>query len=352
MGRESTPHNHGANCEVLPPPPARADELAASLTADRSAAPSRGLLAKSLSRAMALSAVLIAGCASAHCDPNRWDPVNYEFCEDDLFPLAPPPSPLIEYRANSGYAITVLADGSRLTLDLASGNATMLGANGTFFSMNVRELDAASQGSFWALARKAATNPGGSFTLPIDQILARAPATPTGAVGKSFDDDDGDDELCKDRASGTEPVIECVESRPGYVFYWSPGSGVGGGWRVGPIDVIPGSFYVCPHNDVRVCEHIRDQQRLDWERERQQACEDSFNAGVALGGSWLAATASCGAMFVGLAATPTGVGTVPGAATVALTAVGCLASTVALTAAAVTVIDQSDACNATFPGPR
>lgn len=301
-------------------------------------------------KAIALTSVLFAGSAFS-CQPNGWDPVDPVFCDDDPFPLTPPPSAYVEYQARTGYAVYVLADGTRVTLDLGRGSITMLFPNGTLQVALVSQLDAAAQQQFWAVARHAAQNPSAEFKLPIDQIQAMGSATPSSISPGPKEVSSGGTSNCRPGASAEPPpnTLPCVQVTSPSFFY----SSFTGSWaRFGIGDFVAGGTFMCPYGDNRsACDNFLRMDRERWEQERQQACFDRnvAIAGVVLGAG--VAIPGCSGTAVALGLTSTGVGAPVGAPAAVVAGIGCAAGAGLVVLSAIQVQDKDKACTASYRGP-
>jgi len=292
------------------------------------------LIRGSLSKALFIIGGLFTGSAFA-CNPNGWDPVHPVFCDDDdVFVLTPPASPYIEYNAQLGFAVYVLADGSRLSFDLARGFITIIMAGGGTAIVNVSQLDAAGQRSFWALAQMSASYPAGSIKLPIDQVVALGAFTPKTGISTA-----SDEEMCPDGASGT-PTLPCVEAQlpPGYRYYFHS---FYGSLRGGPIAQIPGGAWVCAHSDRELCANELRRLEDEWKADRDKAC---FDRNIAIGGVVLGAVATPFSCAVG-GVLSAGIVTAPGG--IALCAVTGVATVLAFAQA----VKEHDRCTARWNGP-
>lgn len=289
--------------------------------------------------ALLVTALLITGtlfATSAHaCNPSGWKPVDEVFCEDDdPFTFTPPPSPYIEYNANLGFAVYVLADGSRISFDLARGTTTIAMAGGGVEIVDVSQLDVKGQRDFWTLAQIAASNPGGSFKLPIDHVAALGVNTPKAVVGTS-----SDEEMCPDDVSNT-PTLPCVEAQlpPGYRFYFHS---FYGSLRGGPIASIPAGAWVCSHSTRELCGRELQRLREQWEMERDKAC---FDRNIAIGSAVLGAVATPFACAAG-GVLSLGIVTAPGGIAV------CAATAGATVLAVLQALKEDARCMARWNGP-
>jgi hypothetical protein len=290
------------------------------------------------------------------CDPNGWDPVVHDFCEDFVAPVFPHGVPTVELNGDAGYARMYLPDGTRVLLDLAAGTVTAVYANGQMETAPVTQLPSDVQAQFWALAARAANNPADSLLMPVDNLMAMAnqfvaagePKART-SLGRSTSTAGEDDSNCNDGASG-EPTLDCVEVTA-YLYYWDVS--FGGGWsRASSPSEIPRGAYRCPFTTIEQCRIEEENQRREWEERQAKACTDRFwSAGLTIG-SYAASHIGCRAVIAGAVGTGTGVGAPVGVPVMSLGGIACIGGAIGTLHNASNMIDEHKVCVGEFPGPK
>ncbi|GAB3738829.1 hypothetical protein GCM10028794_21950 [Silanimonas algicola] len=317
----------------------------------------KSVLRRVTSNALVLSIALFAGMASAACDPNGWDPVAYEFCDNADAPVFPYGVPTFEIRNDAGYARVYLRDGTRAVLDLAQGTVTIVYPNGASEFGQVGQLSTEAQTQFWALAHQAANNPQEHFLVPLDhlsavatRVVASGAAVPQTTVarglGVGYDESNCDD----GGASGNPPnTLPCVQVRA-QLMYWNV---ITDDWSQAPsIRDIPAGAIRCHLPTVDACNIWANNQRIAWEERRQQACSDRWWDGGLFLATSAAAHVGCQVAGAGVGATATGAGAAPGALAIGGGGILCVGGIVGALHAGRSMWNNNATCTSSFPGPR
>ena len=242
----------------------------------------------------------------------------------------------LEFRGNTGIGALVLADGTLVALDFASGEIVFRSTSGQEKRIHRDSLPPEAREQFIELARRSATNPGRSF-----ELGSRPSPTSTGfsvpfwgyPLRESMFRFSNPVHLKRGGEEDESPCSEPGSCRPPVMFERM---------QVTTISPVPESGRLIVRWTFQVQEQpvqntlpqwFLDMDRKSWERWRSGRCDDTATLYIMVGASLATAGITCPAGWTGPPA------------------IACAVSVVALALATSEYVEAVADCSSAYPGP-